>query len=442
MVYIYIMKKEKVAILILIVGILILIVAISVLTGAASFIGKNSIFIKKSAFSYEFTTIEKRDIETVVSSSGTLEPVGKVNVLAQMSGTVEKTYASFNDRVKKNQRLADLNTDILQIQEKSAQANYAKAKANYEHTLLEYKNSTTLFKKEMLSEFEYHSAKTNLEVKKADLINAEAALQEIQMKTTQYAFIHSPIDGIVLSKDIEEGDTVTSGNNVSSLYVLAESLEKMEVQASVDELDISKIFDKQEVRFSVDAYPGEVFLGTVREIRLLPETENNVISYPVIVDADNSGGKLLPGMTASIDFIAEKKTGVLAVLNQALRYQPTAAELGLPEEKNNKSSTNILGGNIGRLPGSRSPRSGTTPGTNQAAKAGFADAKTLWTVDKNNVLKPIRVKIGITDGTYTEIELLPARKNIEAKQNSQEDSNQVDKLNLEGLEVILKIKVL
>ena len=288
----------------------------------------------KEKISYELTVIEKRDIENTISSSGTLEPVGEVSVLAQMSGTVEKIYADFNDTVKKNQPLVDLNTDLLRIQEKSAQASLIKAKAAYQHSLLEYSNSQKLFEKKMISDFDFHAAKTELDSAEADVMSAEAQMQELQIKLNQYALIISPIDGIVLSKDVEVGDTVVAGSSsTTSLYTLAENLSKMEVQAAVDELDISQIKKNQDVRFTVDAYSEDTFSGKVREIRLIPETTDNIVTYTVIIDADNSSGKLLPGMTASIEFIADQKQGVLAVLSQALRFQPSEEEIKIAQEK-------------------------------------------------------------------------------------------------------------
>ncbi len=441
------MKIKKWLAIIAAAGLTVLIISFTVI--------KPALLSKKNDISYEFTAIEKRDIENTVSSSGTLEPVGEISVLAQMTGTVEKTYASFNDQVKKNQKLADLNTELLAIQEKSAEASLMKAKAEYEHSLLEYNNSTKLYEKKMISDFDYHAAKTSLESAKADVISADAALQELQIKINQYALIISPIDGIILSKEIDAGDTVISGSDSTTLFTLAESLSKMEVQASVDELDISRIRKDQDVRFTVDSYPDSTFSGKVREIRLVPETSDNVVSYTVIVDADNSDGKLLPGMTASLEFIAEQKKGVLTVLSQALRFQPSDEEIALanekmfekrlstlPEEeqkaerarreemqKSRSSSQQASSGNIltGGMRIGGPGMGGQPPGMSKSNSAGSqqkmtdASIKRLWYLADDGELTPFPVTVGVSDGTYSEIEGITEE--------------------IENMKVILKVKV-
>ena len=395
---------------------------------------KSKLSIKKDKQSYEFTSIEKRDMENSISSSGTVQPVGEINVLAQMSGTVEKIYAGFNDNVKKNQPLADLNTDILKIQEKAAEASLLKAKATYEHSLLEYNNSKKLFENNMISEFDFHTAKTSLETAQADVMSAEAAMQEIQIKLKQYALIISPIDGIVLSRNVEAGDTVVAGSSsTTTLFTLAESLSGMEIEAAVDELDISRIEKNQKVRFTVDAYSKTIFYGTVSEIRLVPETSDNVVTYTVIVEADNSEGKLLPGMTASLDFISDEKKGVLAVMTQAFRFQPSEEEIkiakrklfmenlkNLPEneqaeaietyDKAVKAKAGAATGNTGnllsgkmRIPGGPPP--GNKNGNNGVKKTDGSnpDIKNLWYLEEDGSIAALPVTTGISDETFTEI---------------------------------------
>lgn len=433
------------------------IIVLSVLA-AALFTGfqiaSATFFVKKETTGYEFTKIGRRDIENTISSSGTLEPVGKINVLAQMSGTVEKIYATYNDKVTKNQPLIDLNTELLRIQEKSAEASLLKAETSWKLAQLEHSNSAKLFEKKIISEYDYHSAKTSLDRAKADLISAEASLEELRIKLNQYALIISPIDGIVLSRDVEAGDTVVAGSSsTTTLFTLAESLSRMEVHAAVDELDISRVFAGQEARFTVDAYPKETFRGKVSEIRLMPQTINNIVSYTVIIDADNSSAKLLPGMTANLEFISEQKKDVLAVQSQALRFQPSEEEMKIIQEKlflerikelpkdeqeaalarraeaqksraessAQQGSSNILTGSM-RLPGGSPPGTNRNNASSSQTRESVGEKKVLYYVSEDGTLSALQVAVGVTDGTYTEIA-------------------GTAKEELEGKNVILKIKV-
>ena len=241
-----------------------------------------------------------------------------------MSGRVEKVNADYNDHIKKGQVLVELNTDMLKLQEKEAQAAVQKTQANYDLQLLDVQNKTTLAAKGLLSDYDLQTSKTTREVDAAELASDKAALDVIQTELTQYAFVTSPIDGIVLDRNVDVGQSVVEGssNNATSLFTLAEDLSNMEIKAEVDELDISSIKVGQEVRFTVEADPDLTFNGKVHEIRLVPKTSDNVVTYYVIVDADNREGKLFPGMTADVQFIKEKKSGILIVPSAALRFQP------------------------------------------------------------------------------------------------------------------------
>ena len=274
--------------------------------------------------SYELATVTRGSLESVVSASGTLSAVSTVSILAQMSGRVEKVNADYNDHIKKGQVLVELNTDMLKLQEKEAQAAVQKTQANYDLQLLDVQNKTTLAAKGLLSDYDLQTSKTTREVDAAELASDKAALDVIQTELTQYAFVTSPIDGIVLDRNVDVGQSVVEGssNNATSLFTLAEDLSNMEIKAEVDELDISSIKVGQEVRFTVEADPDLTFNGKVHEIRLVPKTSDNVVTYYVIVDADNREGKLFPGMTADVQFIKEKKSGILIVPSAALRFQP------------------------------------------------------------------------------------------------------------------------
>jgi len=275
--------------------------------------------------SYEFTSITKGSIESIVSSSGTLAPVSEVSVLSQMSGRVEKVFVQYNSHVKKGQVLAQLSTDMLKLQEMESESAVKKAQANYDLQRLDARNKANLFNKGLLAEYDLKSSETSLEVYAAELAAAQSALKVIQTELNQYALITSPIDGIVIDMNVEVGQSALEGSssNATSLFTLAEDLSKMEIKAKVDELDISSIKVGQDVRFTVEANPSLTFNGKVHEIRLVPVTTDNVVNYYVMIDADNREGKLLPGMTADVQFIKQKKSDVLVVPTAAFRFQPT-----------------------------------------------------------------------------------------------------------------------
>jgi HlyD family secretion protein len=401
---------------------------------------------------YEFTVVSRGDIESVVSSSGTLSAVSTVSILSQMSGRVEKVNVDYNDPVKKGQVLVELNTDTLRLEEKQAQADVQKAQANYGLQLVDCQNKQKLFEKGLLAEYDYRSSKASLEVYAAALSSAQAALDIIQTKLNNYARITSPIDGIVLDRNVDVGQSVVEGSssNASSLFTLAEDLSRMEIKAVVDELDIASIKDGQEVRFTVEANPNVTFGGSVREIRLVPETTDNVVNYFVMIEAGNRVGNLLPGMTAEVEFIKEKRTNVTVVPSAALRFRPaglTEAEMqdmvfeaGLADlpaaqreaalEAKREREAALAAANGARtqprgLTGMVMPRRGPgnrrngQPNNAAAAGAGAELKKTLWYLDEGGKLAVALVGVGASDGKNTE--LVGAEK-------------------LEGRKIILKVK--
>jgi len=402
---------------------------------------------KENHTEYELGVIEQGDIENIVSCSGSLEPVGTVHVLAQMTGTVEQIYADYNDRVEKNQKLLDLNTDILEIQAREAAAAVMKSRASYEHTLLEYNNNLKLYEEDLISDFDLHTSGTDLAIAEAGLESALAQKEKIDMELNSYALILSPINGIVLDRNVDVGDTVTSGSSSTELFTLTEDLSAMEIHAEVDELDISMVHRGQPVRFTVDAYPEETFSGTVREIRLMPEEVNSIITYTVIVDAENPDALLLPGMTANLDFIIELKKDVLTAPNSAFRFQPGNEEKAeamirffeeriaeLPEdqraaardrlEKSTKMMQNTAkdstgGGVIGGMPFPGAPPRNSE--NNSALSLMPGKGKTLWYFDEEGRLSVMMVKTGVTtDGLSTEI---------------------LGEADLEGREIIVKVRI-
>ncbi len=383
--------------------------------------------------SYELAKVSRGFIESVVSSSGTLSAVSTVDILSQMSGRVEKVNADYNDRVKKGQVLVELNTDMLKLEEKENEAAVRKAQANYDLQLLDYQNKEKLAAKELLSEYDLKTSKTTLEVDEAELASAQANLDVTLTKLNQYAHITSPINGIILNRNVDVGQSVIEGSssNASSIFTIAEDLVKMEIQAEVDELDISSIKVGQDVRFTVEADPGSNFTGKVHEIRLVPKTTDNVVTYYVMIDAENREGKLLPGMTAEVEFIKENRQNVLIVPSAALRFQPTglsdqeiqsmitSAQLaGLPPDqreaalKAKAAGAEAAAGNaqsrpkglVGMMVPQR-PQHDRSNANNakDAVPAAVKNRKALWYLDAGGKLAVRMVETGASNGTSTEI---------------------------------------
>ncbi|MDR0472408.1 MAG: efflux RND transporter periplasmic adaptor subunit [Treponema sp.] len=280
---------------------------------------------KSGPKSYDFAVINRGNLERTVTSSGTINPIATVKVLPRMSGKVEKVLVDFNEQVRKGDILAELNTDMLRLQREQQNASVMKARANYELQRMNYRNQEALAEKNLISEYELRTSKTTLDNQAADLAVAEANLKVIETEINQYAFITSPIDGIVLDRNINVGDTVvdSSSNNSSSIFTLAENLKDMQIEAGVGELDVASIHKGQAVRFTLESLPRRTFIGEVETLRLVPSVQNSVVSYTVIINVENQDGALLPGMTCAVDFIVERGENVLLIPNAALRYQPT-----------------------------------------------------------------------------------------------------------------------
>ncbi len=420
-------------------------VVASLLFGACSNSGTKAAGSK----SYEYTKISRGAIEKTVSASGTLEATSEVDVLSQMSGRVEKVYVTYNQSVKKGEVLATLNTDMLKLQAEEEDAAVKKAQANYDLQLLNYENQQKLAAKGLISDYDLKSAKTTLDVDAAELASAKAAFKVIETEINQYAYITSPIDGIVLDRNIEQGSSVVSSSSSSStsLFTLAENLSRMDIKAEVDELDIAAIKKGQTARFTVEALPNESFTGTVTEIRLVPESSDNVVSYYVIVEAKNEGGKLLPGMTATVNFIEQSKDNALLVQNAALRFQPTAltsaeiarkifvagltgtdaektealakyderikaaADAAAAAKSGSSSGTGltslVMGGGGPGVPGGRGPGQWNGQRNSSKTSAGAAapavTKKALWYLDDKGEFQVIMVEVGVSNGTSTEV---------------------------------------
>ncbi|MBR5092337.1 MAG: efflux RND transporter periplasmic adaptor subunit [Bacteroidales bacterium] len=256
-------------------------------------------------------------IEKTVTATGEIQPVYKVEVGTQVSGIVEKMYVDYNSEVKKGQLLAELDKSLLLEQVKQAQATLSTSTSNRNLAQKNFDRVKALYEKKAATQEEYDQAETSLEQAKNQMITAQSDYERSRTNL-KYAEIYSPIDGVILSKAVEEGQTVASSFSTPTLFTIAKNLTDMQLEAKVDEADIGQVEEGQQVTFSVDAFPGDEFKGTVRQIRLVPTVTSNVVTYTVIIDAPNDDGKLYPGMTANITILVEEQQGLVIPLETTL----------------------------------------------------------------------------------------------------------------------------
>ncbi len=282
---------------------------------------------KKQQLRFETAKAEIGNISTSVTATGTIEPVTKVDVGTQVSGIIDKIYVDYNSEVHKGQVIAELDKTNLLSELASAQSNLASAESSLSYQTANYNRYKALFDKGLVSANEYEQARLSY-----DQAVQQVAIQKqnVQKATTNlgYATITAPIDGVVLSKEVEEGQTVASAMTTPTLFIIAQDLTDMRVIADVDEADIGNVKDGQRVTFTVDAYPDDVFQGTVSQVRQEATTESNVVTYEVVITAPNDDLKLKPGLTANVTIFTLEKNDVLLIPTKALKFHPTPELLG------------------------------------------------------------------------------------------------------------------
>lgn len=379
-------------------------------------------------------------IREVVTATGSLNPYVLVEVGTEVSGKIERVYKDFNDRVRQGELLAKLDTEILQTNLQSANNDLQRAQTALDEAELNYNHAQELFNRGMTSQYEKLSAKFKYDQAVIAKNTAQLSKQRAE-KNLQNAYIKSPINGIIVSRDIEEGQTVAASMNAPTLFKIANNLSQMQITAAIDEADIGKIKIGMPVEFTVDAYPNENFEGSVQQIRLNPDTEQNVVSYSVIIDAANPRQMLLPGMTTNVTIVIQSKENVLRIPESATRFRPSKEiweQMGLKWSDDLLSSARRGGRpgagaapsmaqgsptpQTGRPGGARpdssrahgprgrgprgaaadSTRLGGSPGANPGmptSRMGFA---LVWVL-KDGEPKPVPVRTGISDGAYIEV---------------------------------------
>ncbi len=347
-----------------------------------------------SGYVFETTKVERGSINNTITATGTLEATNTVEVGTQVSGVIEKLYVDFNSVVKKGQLIAELDKATLLSSLETAQAELNRAEAEFEYQSKNLARMKTLYEKDVLSQSDYDEAVYNYKLTKSSVKSAKANVEKAE-RNLGYATIYSPIDGVVLNRAVEEGQTVAASMSTPELFTITNDLSEMQVEADVDEADIGLVQLYQRVEFTVDAFPDDTFTGKVSEIRLQPNEESNVITYTVIVAVENLEMKLKPGMTASITAYVEEANDVLLAAGKAIRFTPDSKVMqeiiqSRPEEE------------MMPPPGVEMLEIQGMPGPPPGMGEDDATHKTFW-VKQGEMIHPVRVETGINDGTQIEI---------------------------------------
>ena len=321
---------------------------------------------KEQKTEFETAKVERQDIHTSITATGTIEPVTSVTVGTQVSGIVSKLYVDYNSVVKKGQIIAELDKTNLISELNTAKANQASAQSTLNYEQANYNRYKTLYDKGLVSADEYESARLSYDKARQQAATSRESVQKAQTNLG-YATITSPIDGMVLSKSVEEGQTVADSFNTPELFTIAKDLTDMRVIADIDEADIGGVKEGQRVSFTVDAFPDDKFVGEVTQVRQQATTESNVVTYEVVISAPNKDLKLKPGLTANVTIYTMEKNGVLAAPAKALRFMPNEALLQKDQQIEDVEA-----------------------------------AQKVWTLE-GNTFKAHAVEIGTTNGMVTEI---------------------------------------
>ena len=320
---------------------------------------------------YRTATIERGSVKPTVSATGTLSAVKTIQVGTQVSGQVAAIYVDYNQHVRKGQLLATIDPALQNQAVEEAQAQLERALATMEQAQGDYVRNKQLFEWKIITASEFSAAQSNFSVQKANVKSAQISLERARQNLA-YTKIYAPIDGVIVERNVDVGQTVAANFSTPQLFLIANDLSDMQILALVDESDIGAIKPGQPVEFTVQAYPNETFSGTVQQVRLQSKTQDNVVNYTAVVGVKNTAGKLLPGMTATVQFLTGDAQNVLIVPNSALRIRPTPAMFA-------QSQHPIL------------------------INDQDASSAMLWTLDGMGKLNPVRVHTGLSDENHTEV---------------------------------------
>jgi HlyD family secretion protein len=339
---------------------------------------------------YRTAVVQRGDIQSTVAATGSLGAVTTVQVGTQVSGQISAIYVDFNSKVKKGQLIARIDPTLQQQAVADAQAGVSRAQATLTQTKLEYDRNKLLHDQKIVTDPEFNTAQLNYQLARANATSAQIALDKARQNLS-YTSIYAPIDGIVVQRDMDVGQTVAASLSAPQLFVIAKDLSEMQILATVDESDIGQIKNDQSVSFTVQAYPGRTFTGAVRQVRINSTTVNNVVNYTAVVAVANPDGKLLPGMTATVKFLVGSASDALSVPNAALRFKPAIAA-GASGDSSSVARARVRNASAGGFGIARA-----------SGAARDSTMSTLWYLDSTKVLKPVRVHVGLSDGTRTQV---------------------------------------
>jgi HlyD family secretion protein len=342
-------------------------------------------------------------IATSITATGSVQPVDTVSVGTQVSGTISKVFVDFNDPVKKGQLIAEIDKTILQAQVNQIVANLREAQSNVAYQKSNYDRQKQLLDVGAVSRAEYETALNSYNAATANVASIQAQLKQAQ-RNLYFANIYSPIDGTVLSRNVNVGQTVAASLNTPTLFVIAKDLTKMQVQAAVDEADIGNVKQGQRVNFTVDAFPDDTFEGTVNEVRLRPTVSSNVVTYSTIIDAPNADMKLKPGMTANITVLTKVIDKAMLISAKAIRFKPDSAlyEKYTIEGGGRRNREKMGNMRIGSSSPKDSTRTGRRMGKDVVANGEAGKIAMVW-IKKDSTLSRRMIKIGLTDDTNVQV---------------------------------------
>jgi len=372
----------------------------------------------KPPVQWETTAVDRGRIVARVTATGTLSALVTVQVGSQVSGRIQQLFADFNSPVKKGELIAKIDPQLFQASLEQAKANYAaakgsllKAKVQAVQAERDFKRQADLAERKLIAPADFDTAQSNLEAAKAqveistgNLQQAKAALNQAKVNMA-YTDIYSPTDGVVISRNVDVGQTVAASLSAPTIFVIAEDLRKMQVDTSVAEADVGKLTPGMAATFVVDAFPGERFTGKVRQIRNAAQNVQNVVTYDAVIDVDNSELKLRPGMTANVNFVFANRDGVLRVTNAALRFRPTPemlSALGMDAKRARSGDSKPFGGGNGAAPPSGASKAGARPDGRGASAEDTPDRRTVWVL-RGGLPQSTTIKVGASDGTKTEV---------------------------------------
>ena len=364
---------------------------------------------------YTTTPVQRTTIEHTVSSTGSMRARETVEVGTQVSGTLDRVLVDYNDVVEPGQLLAVIDTSSLVTNVEDAEANLAQAEAKLAEAEATFARQQRLYEKDYVSEQAFFSSRTTLRSAEAAVQSAKATLRRAR-ENLRHAEIRSPIHGVVTARNVDAGQTVSASLSAPTLFILAADLRRMQIEASVDESDIGAIEEGQPVRFTVAAYPDQTFEGAVRQVRLQPEVVSNVINYTVIIDVENESRRLLPGMTATVDFVVERTVDALGVSAAALQVDPTpgmrqaarADRPGDPSErpvrtKNARRNASPLSDSTMGSPTRRAAIQQAVASDSVNGNARRSDIRALWILKEDGTPEQRWVRTGVSNGFTTEV---------------------------------------